>query len=258
MISFTDAAIYTWIGGFIWPLVRILGLISVAPVFSHDSLPTASKLGLGVILAIIVAPTLPPMPAVNPASATGILILVQQMIIGLAMGFAMRIVFMAVDMAGAITGMTMGLGFASFFDPQTQGQTVAVGQLLSMLATLVFLAINGHLIMIEGLMESFTTLPIAIAPVDSHAFMQLANWGGMIFSAGLQLSMPMVAALLITNIALGILTRSAPQLNLFGIGFPITLSIGFIILMLALPYLATPLQGFIQQGFNFTQRLFHH
>lgn len=258
MISFTDTAIYAWLGGFIWPLTRILGLIGAAPVFSHDSIPIASKIGLAVILALIIGPTLTHMPSVNPASPAGILILVQQLIIGLAMGFAMRIVFMAVDMAGTITGMTMGLGFASFFDPQTRGQSVAIGQLLGMLATLIFLAINGHLMLIDGLVQSFTSLPISMTFSGTHGFMQMADWGGTIFSAGVQLAMPMIAALLITNIALGILTRSAPQLNLFGIGFPITLGIGFVVLALALPYLATPLQALIQQGFNFTQRLFHN
>jgi len=258
MISFTDTAIYTWLGGFIWPLTRILGLISTAPVFGHNSVPITSKIGLAVILAIIVGPNLPNIPAVNPASLAGILILAQQLIIGLAMGFAMQIIFMAVDMAGTIAGMTMGLGFASFFDPQTQGQTVAISRFMTMLATLVFLSINGHLIMIEGLVESFSTLPISVSALNSHGFLQMANWGGTIFSAGVQLSMPMVAALLITNIALGILTRSAPQLNLFGIGFPITLGMGFVVLALALPYLATPMQALMQQGFNFTQKLFHN
>lgn len=258
MISFTDTAIYSWLGGFIWPLTRILGLISAAPVLGHDSIPVASKIGLAVILALIVGPNLPNMPAVNPASPDGLLILAQQLIIGLSMGFAIRIIFMAVDMAGTVTGMTMGLGFASFFDPQTRGQTVAVSQFMTMLATLIFLAINGHLILIEGLVESFTTLPISMSSPSSHGFLQMANWGGTIFSAGVQLSMPMVAALLITNVALGILTRSAPQLNLFGIGFPITLGIGFVVLALALPYLATPMQTLMQQGFNFTQGLFHN
>ncbi len=257
MISVTEAAIYTWLGGFLWPLTRILGLISAAPVFSHNSIPITSKIGLGVILAIIVGPILPSIPVVNPASLAGILILTQQLIIGLAMGFAMRIVFMAVDMAGTIAGMTMGLGFASFFDPQTQGQSVAISRFLTILTTLIFLAINGHLILIEALVESFSTLPIAMS-LNGHAFLQLANWGGIIFSAGVQLAMPMVAALLITNVALGILTRSAPQLNLFGIGFPITLGIGFAVLAVALPYLATPIQGFIQQGFNFIQQQFHN
>lgn len=256
MISYTDTTIYTWLGSFLWPLSRILGLISVAPVLGHNTVPITAKIGLGVILALIVAPTLTNIPPVNPASVSGLLILAQQLIIGLAMGFAMRIIFIAVDMAGTITSMTMGLGFASFFDPQTQGQTVAISQFLSMMVTLVFLAINGHLILIEGLVESFTTLPIAMGSINPQGYFQIANWGGAIFSAGVQLSMPMVAALLISNIALGILTRSAPQLNLYGIGFPILLGVGLLVLTLVLPYLAGPLQGLIQQGFNVSQQLF--
>lgn len=256
MISFTDTALYAWLGSFLWPLSRILGLISVAPVFGHNSVPVTTKIGLAVILALIVAPTLTNIPPVNPASVSGLLILAQQLIIGLAMGFAMRIIFLAVDMAGTITSMTMGLGFASFFDPQTQGQTVSISQFLSMMVTLVFLAINGHLILIEGLVESFSTLPITMGSINPKGYLQIANWGGAIFSAGVQLSMPMVTALLISNIALGILTRSAPQLNLYGIGFPILLGVGLLVLTLVLPYLSGPLQGLIQQGFNVSQKLF--
>ncbi|MEQ1668710.1 MAG: flagellar biosynthetic protein FliR [Sulfuriferula sp.] len=255
MLSFTDAQFYGWLGSFIWPLTRILGLISIAPVFGHMSVPATGKIGIAVMLTLIVSPTLTNIPIIDPATPAGILILTQQMIIGLAMGFAMRMVFVAVEMAGAISTQSMGLGFASFYDPQTQGQTGSISQLLTMLATLIFLAINGHLILIETLVNSFSTLPVGLSP-NQHGFMQLANWGGLIFSAGVQLAMPMIAALLITNIALGILTRSAPQLNIFGIGFPITLSVGFFVIMLSLPYLTAPIIAFINQSFNFTQRLF--
>jgi len=248
MITLTSAELNTWIATLLWPLTRILGLIAVAPVFGNTSLPVQVKIGIGVMLTLIVAPTIPALPAVEPMSLPGLLILMQQLIIGLGMGFAMRIIFAAVEMAGTITGMTMGLSFASFFDPQSQGQSNFISQFLGLLATLAFLAINGHLLLLSVLAHSFTTLPISTSPMGGQIFRQIADWGGVVFSAGVQLSMPMVAALLITNISLGILTRAAPQLNLFGIGFPITLTVGFFVIGLALPYMATPLERLFQQG----------
>lgn len=255
MITFTSAELNTWIAALLWPLTRILGLIAVAPVFGNTSVPVQVKIGIGVMLTLIVAPTLPALPTVDPMSLPGLLILVQQLIIGLGMGFAMRIIFAGVEMAGTITGMTMGLSFASFFDPQSQGQSNFISQFMALLATLAFLAVNGHLLLLSVLAHSFSTLPISTSPMGAQIFKQMADWGGIIFSAGVQLSLPMVAALLITNIALGILTRAAPQLNLFGIGFPITLTIGFVVIGLALPYLTTPLERLFQQGIEMSGQI---
>ncbi len=255
MITFSAATLYAWIGAFIWPLTRILGLISAAPVFGHSSVPVTFKIGLGVMLAVIVAPNLPPLPAINPASLPGVLILIQQFIIGTAMGFVMRLIFMAIDMAGAMIGMTMGLSFASFFDPETEGQTTSISQFLTLLATLIFLGINGHLLLIADLVNSFQTLPVGLWP-GNHLFLQLANWSGVIFQVGVQLSLPVIAAVLITNIALGILTRASPQLNLFGIGFPLTIGLGYLAIALTLPYLARPMETVLGQGLDFTQALF--
>lgn len=250
MISLTSADLYALIAGLIWPATRILGLIAVAPLFSNRSIPRRLKLTLGLLLSAIVAPVIPAVPLVEPMSMTGMLILAQQFVIGLAMGFAMRIVFSAVEMAGEITGLTMGLGFATFFDPQSQGRSSAISQFLGLLAILLFLAADIHLMMLAALVESFTAMPISPSPMSGEGFYKLVIWGGHIFSAGTQLALPMIAALLITNMALGILTRAAPQLNLFAIGFPLTLGIGFIVLALTLPYLATPLQRLFMDGLD--------
>lgn len=256
MITFTTADINTWIAGLLWPLTRILGLIATAPPFGNVSVPVSTKVGLGVMIALIIAPTVPALPAMDPVSPAGLLILAQQLVIGLAMGFAMRVVFAGIEMAGTIAGMTMGLSFATFFDPQSRGQSTAISQFLVLVATMAFLALNAHLILLSSLADSFHTLPITTAPLGAFGFNQMALWGGRIFSAGVQLSLPIVAALLIINIALGILTRSAPQLNLFGIGFPITLGAGFLVLGITLPYLATPLEHLFQEGLDTAVRAF--
>ncbi|MYN09367.1 flagellar biosynthetic protein FliR [Pseudoduganella aquatica] len=248
MITLSSADINTWIASLLWPLTRILGLISAAPVFGNRSVPTTVKVALGVMLAMIIAPTVPALPAADPMSYAGLLIVVQELLVGAAMGFTLRIVFAAIEMAGEISSLTMGLGFATFFDPNTQGRSSAISQFLALVATLAFLSVNGHLVLLSALAESFQTLPISGIPVSGGGFKHMADWGARIFSAGMQLALPIVAALLITNIALGILTRAAPQLNLFGIGFPITLGIGFLVLAMTLPYMATPLQKLFLQG----------
>jgi flagellar biosynthetic protein FliR len=248
MITLSTADINMWIAGLLWPLTRILGLLAAAPLFGNSSVPVNVKVLLGVALALIIAPTVPAMPGADPASLAGLLILAQELLIGLAMGFAVRIVFSAIEMAGEVASLTMGLGFATFFDPATQGRSSAISQFLSLVATMMFLSVNAHLVLLSALVESFSTLPVSALPIHGGGFRQMADWGGKIFMIGVQLSLPMVAALLITNVALGILTRAAPQLNLFGIGFPITLGVGLLVIAMTLPYLAMPMQNLFLEG----------
>ena len=248
MLTLTSMEMNTWIAALLWPLSRILGLISAAPLFGNSSFPLTGKVLLSVMLAMIMAPAIPAGPAIDPMSLAGLLIVLQEMLIGLAMGFSMRIVFAAVEMAGEVSSLTMGLGFASVFDPQTRGRSSAISQFLTLIATMAFLSVNAHLVLLEGLAESFISLPVSGTPIAVTAPYQMARWGAIIFSAGLQLSLPIVAGLLITNIALGILTRAAPQLNIFGIGFPISLGVGLLLITQTLPYLSMPLQKLFNEG----------
>lgn len=149
----------------------------------------------------------------------------------------------------------MGLGFASFFDPASGGQSTSISQFFGMLAILVFLSINGHLLLISAMLESFHTLPISADGLTHINGMTIAMWASNIFSAGLMMAMPVLAALLITNMALGILTRTAPQLNLFGIGFPITIGMGFLIIALSLPSMLKPMQHLINESFSFVGQI---
>ncbi|HUW50923.1 MAG TPA: flagellar biosynthetic protein FliR [Sulfuricella sp.] len=248
MISFTSAQLGAWLGAFIWPFARILALVGSSPIFGNPSLPLPVKIGLSLVITLVLAPVLGTMPAVEPGSAVGLLILAQQVVIGVSIGFAMTIVFTAVEMAGNIAGMQMGLGFATFFDPQNAAQSPVVAQFLGLIATLVFLASNGHLLMIEALAQSFKVLPVMAQPFSAVGWRVLAGWGGEMFLAGVLLSMPIMAALLTTNIALGIMTRAAPQLNIFSVGFPITLAAGFVVLALALPYFSPVFDRLIHDG----------
>ena len=255
MLTLTSIEMNTWIAALLWPLTRILGLITAAPLFGNTSFPISAKVGLGVMLAMIIAPTVPALPAADPLSMAGLMILVQEMLIGLAMGFAMRIVFAAVEMAGEVASMTMGLGFATVFDPQSRGRSSAVSQFVALIATMVFMSVNAHLVLIEVLAESFVSLPISATPMSSSMGLALVGWASTIFSTGLQLSLPIVAALLITTVALGILTRAAPQLNIFGIGFPISLGVGMLLLSQTLPYLSGPMQNLFNEGLEASRRI---
>ena len=255
MLYVSTAELNTWIAALLWPAARILALIAASPVFGNARIPMRVKVALGLMMALVIAPTVPAMPAADPSSWAGFLILMREIVIGIGMGFAMRLVFAAVEMAGEISSLTMGLGFASFFDPMSQGRSSAVSQFLVWIATLALLAVNGHLVLVEALAESFQTLPIAAISFHNNGFWELVRWGGQIFTSGLQLALPIVAALLITNVALGILTRAAPQLNLFGIGFPITLGVGFLTLTMALPFMNMPLQNLVNQGVEKVRQL---
>lgn len=243
MISFTSAQLSAWLAAFIFPLARILALIASSPIYGIKEVPARIKVGLALAITLIIAPTLDIPADLDPASAQGLFVLMQQIIAGLIIGFAIRLIFAAVEMAGDIAGMQMGLGFASFYDPQNATFTPVVAQFLGIIASLVFLAADGHLYMLSALADSFQDFPIGASVPSANAFRTIAEWGGSLFSHALQFSLPLIGALLITNLALGILTRSAPQLNIFAVGFPITITVGFVTLLLSLPYL-TPLMEY--------------
>ncbi len=250
MLSVTAAQLDAWIAALMFPLARLLGLFSAAPVFSNRGVSVRVRLAIGLGVAVAIVPVMPPMPAIPPASGVGMMVFVQQMFIGIAIGFMMRLVFAAVDVAGALIGMQMGLSFATFFDPDSGGQTAVLSDFLSLVATLLFLAVNGHLLLIDVLVRSFEWLPVGIEPLRAGGWGYVARAGVTVFAAGLLLSLPIVAVLLVANIALGVLTRAAPQLNLFAVGFPITLTAGFIGLVLVMTSFAPVIHGMFEDGFD--------
>ncbi|HZX30220.1 MAG TPA: flagellar biosynthetic protein FliR [Rhodocyclaceae bacterium] len=250
MISITTAQLDAWIAAFIYPLARILAVIATAPFWGSTAIPRRIRLLLGIAVAVGLAPALPPMPAVSPVSGPGVWILVQQMLIGLGMGFAMRVVYSAVDIAGEFIGLQMGLGFATFYDPLSSSQTPVITEFMDLLALLLFLSINGHLIYVATLAQSFTAIPVSATPLGTGSWLTLVELGSRMFSAGLLLALPVVIALIIANLAMAVLTRAAPQLNIMSIGFPITLVGGFLALAMSLNYLATPLQALFEQGLS--------
>ena len=250
MLSVTSAQLEGWLALLAYPMARILGFLGAAPVFGNNAVPRRIKLMVGLAVTLGLMPVVPSVPQAALDSWSGLLLIVQQTLIGIAMGLVLRVVFAALDLMGEIISLQMGLSFATFFDPIAGGQTAVVGEFLTLLATLVLLSLNGHLLMLDALARSFEWLPVSATLPHRGGWMILVRFGASIFASGLLMALPVVTALLITNIALGVLTRAAPQLNLFAIGFPITLTVGFGVLILALNHLAPLLQHFYDVGFG--------
>ena len=249
MLSVTSAQLEGWLALLAYPMARILGFLGAAPVFGNNAVPRRIKLMVGLAVTLGLMPVVPSVPQAALDSWAGLLLIVQQTLIGIAMGLVLRVVFATLDLMGEIISLQMGLSFATFFDPLAGGQTAVVGEFLTLLATLVLLSLNGHLLMLDALARSFEWLPVTATLPHKGGWMVLVRFGASIFASGLLMALPVVTALLITNIALGVLTRAAPQLNLFAIGFPITLTVGFGVLLLTLGHLAPLLQHFYDVGF---------
>jgi flagellar biosynthetic protein FliR len=253
MVTVTSAQIDAWVATLLWPFLRILALVGTAPILHDRSVPARLKIGLAAALAVLVAPTLPP-PAVGIASAYAPLAAAQQLLIGAALGFAMRIVFAAVELAGDQIGLQTGLAFAGFIDPQSGASAPLVGSFLGLLAALVYLSLDGHLQLVAILVESFSVWPVAPAATASIDAARLAGWGGELFRLGLQLAAPVAATMLLVNLALGVLARSAPQLNIFAVGFPATLLTGLALVAALLPLFGPALQRAIEGGLQLLLR----
>jgi flagellar biosynthetic protein FliR len=218
-----------------WPFVRIGACFMVAPIFSAQFVPARLRVLLAVVLAFMISPLVPEPEGVTLFSIPGFIITVQQMLIGAALGFCMEILFDAVTMGGQLLANSMGLSFAFNIDPVHGASTPALGQFYSLLVTLTFLALNGHLILIETLVDGFRTLPVGATGLGSDGMWTVVMWGSQIFSGALAVALPGITALLIVNVAFGVMSRAAPQLNLFAVGFPITLVFGLVIVLAGLP-----------------------
>lgn len=250
MISFSGAQLDAWLAAFMFPLARILALLASAPVFNNSAQPARVRLAVGLVITVALAPVLPPMPAIPAGSWVGLVVLAQQILIGLLMGFTLRIAFVAVDIAGELVGLQMSLSFAVLYDPQNGAQTPVLSEFLGLFATLLFLAMNGHLLTLSVLAESFRLLPVSAQPFGSGGFAALLAWSSTLFSAGVLLALPLIAALLIANLAMGVLARVAPQLNIFAVGFPVTLMTGFVVLTFSIPYLGAALERLFDRAFH--------
>jgi flagellar biosynthetic protein FliR len=250
VISVTSAQLDAWLAAFLFPLARIMGMLASAPFFGNRAQPARIRLIAGLVITVALVPALPAAPPIPAGSWIGLAVLAQQIVIGLLLGFTLRIAFAAIDLASELIGMQMGLSFAVFYDPQHGGQTPVLAEFLGLLTTLIFLAMNGHLLVLQVLAESFRLLPVGTTPLGAGGFAAFLAWSSTLFTAGLLLALPLIAALLIANLAMGVLARVAPQLNIFAVGFPVTLLAGFVVLMFSIPYFGAAMEKLFDGAFR--------
>jgi flagellar biosynthetic protein FliR len=251
VISFTEAQILGWITPLLWPFLRTLALFTALPVLGTRTVPMRVRIGLAAFIALAAQAGLPEMPAVALDSPTAFMLVLQQAVIGLAMGFAVRVVFAAVEFAGEVVGLQMGLNFAGFFDPVTAGNSNAAGRFFGTLVAWLFMVGGGHLLVIAAVVQSFQTFPAGAEPLAFVMTTLPQRWGGEIFSLGLWIALPMVTMLLMVNLVLGVVSRVASQLNVFSVGFPVTLSVGLLGMLLTLPALQQPFTVALERMLSF-------
>ncbi|NHQ85861.1 flagellar biosynthetic protein FliR [Iodobacter sp. HSC-16F04] len=251
----SQAQIDLWLAIFWWPFCRIFGFLLADPFYSSKAISVKVRVCVAIFISLIIAPVLPAMPQVPVVSPAGILIVINQLLIGIAIGYIVRIIFSAMEMAGHLAGLQMGLGFASFYDPLHATSVPIVAQFLSLMTILVFLALNGHLMVLHTLLDSFTSLPVRAEPISGLGFKLLVDYGALIFRAGVLLSLPVIGSLLVTNLAVGIMTRAAPQLNVFAVGFPLMMGIGLLAMYLSMPYMPAHIEMMLSDGSKFAARM---
>jgi len=253
MVTFSEAQVMAWITPWLWPFFRVMGLFTAAPVLSMRAIPRRVRMGLGLLIVVAAQPTLPEMPVVALNSPQALMVLAQQVLIGLTMGFAARVVFAAIEFAGEIVGLQMGLNFASFFDPMSGGQATAVSRFYGTMAAWLFVVMNGHLLLTAAVVNSFETFPVSDQPLAFLSVVQPQVWGAEIFKTGLWVALPVVAMLSLVNLVMGLISRVAPQMNIFSIGFPVTLGVGLTGLWLTLPMMQVPLTMAIERMLSYFQ-----
>ncbi len=254
MIAVTSMELNTWMYAFLWPLLRVGAMFSVAPIFGARMVPVKVRAALALVMSLMMAPmivqdTVP----VEIFSADGLLVGTQQVLIGLTMGFTLQLVFSSIVIAAQSIAMSMGLGFANAVDPQNGVQVPVVAQYYLTLATLMFLALNGHLVLVQLLVDSFISLPVGTTGLTPTDYWSLVSWGSRMFAGAVAIALTAIASLLLVNLAFGVMSRAAPQLNIFGVGFPVMMLTGFVIIMLSVPGITPHVSNLAQEAFLLLQ-----
>lgn len=229
MTALTDAELTAWVGSFLWPFFRIGAFFMAAPIFGANMVPPQVRIGLAFFLTLVLLPLLPPVPVTLDALSPRIwLLIVQQILIGVSLGFLVQLLFQVFIIFGQIVAMQIGMGMAQMADPASGVNVTVLSQYALILTNLVFLASGGHLVVIYTLAESFTIIPVGFEGLSRERSWMIAIQGGWLFAGALLMALPIIMAKLVVNIALGVVTRAAPQLNIFVIGFPVMMILGLV------------------------------
>jgi flagellar biosynthetic protein FliR len=241
MITLTEQQLMALLSPLIWPFFRVLAVFTAAPIFSSKAFPVRAKIALAFFISLASQASLQDQPIVSLSSPEALGTLLQQVGIGLAIGFTVRLVFACIELAGEIVGFQMGLNFASFFDPSFNTQSSAVAKFFGHMAAFMFIVMNGHLLVIMAVVKSFKAFPVDQNFLEALKMMKFYELGANLFATGLWIALPMVGMLMFVNLAMGVVSRVAPQMNIYAIGFPITLTAGLISIAAVLPMLDQPL-----------------
>ena len=254
-MNITEQQILSYLALFIWPFMRISSMFISIPVFSGRALPAKVRVIAAFLITLIVVPVLPDKPEVTMFSYQGLMVTIQQIMIGLATGFVLQMVFAVMMVGGQSIAFSMGLGFASMVDPATGVQVPVVAQVFVVSSSLMFLGVNGHLLLIEMLVESFNTLPVAVVGFSLGDLWNIIAWSSQIFIGGVLLALPVMSALLFVNISFGVAARAAPQLQIFGVGFPITIMLGMVLIWVSIANSLNVFSEVLTDGFRLISQL---
>lgn len=255
MLEFTALELNGWVSQYFYPFARIAGCLGVMPLLGSKLVPRQIRVLLSVFITLIIAPLLPPMPNVEPMSLASFIIIFEQMLIGIVLGFMVEIVTQVFVLAGQLIAMQTGLGIATTVDPAQGVSVVVVSQWFLFLTSLTFLALNGHLVVLEVVVESFYTMPIGGGAWTADDYGRMVRWGGWMFASALVIALPALTSLLIVNFAFGVMTRAAPQLNIFSLGFPVTMLVGLAIIWLTIGHLGESFHTLLETLFGFLRSL---
>ena len=247
MVSISEAQLVEWLSPILWPFLRILAVFTAAPVFSSRAFPLRAKIALAFLIAYAAQASLPNQPVIGVNDAQALGAVAQQVGIGLAIGFTVRLVFGAFELAGQVVGFQMGLGFAAFFDPSTSAQSSAMGRFYANMAALLFVVVNGHLMVVMAVVQSFAAFPVDQNFLQALGSMKLYDLGADLFASAFWIALPVIAMLMFANLALGIVSRVAPQMNIYAIGFPVTLAVGLVGVAATLPMLEQPFSALLER-----------
>jgi len=249
--TITYGQIESWVGSAFWPFVRIGACLMAAPMFSASYVPPRIRIVLAAGLTLVALPLIPRPEGLTVLSGDGVVTTVQQILIGAALGFILQMIFEAVNLGGQLIANGMGLGLAVTVDPLLNVETPALGQLFVMLGSLTFLALDGHIALIDILVTSFKGLPIGPHGFSAQAMHSFADWGDQLFLGALRVALPGMTALMVINLAFGAISRAAPALNLFAIGLPIGLVFGLMVVFLGLPNMQGGFVELLKSTFQF-------
>lgn len=230
-MDFSAEFLLNWLASFLWPLFRISSMLMVMVAIGSRTTPTRIRLFFALSLTFAVFPVLPAPPAgIELFSFASAIVILQQILIGIAIGTVSVFAVQTFVIAGQIIAMQTSLGFASMADPANGQSSPVVGQFYVLLVTLIFLSLDGHLLMIEMIVRSFETLPVSMKGLMAVDYQKLAGWFSTMFSAALAFSVASMVAMLLVNLSFGIMTKAAPQLNIFSLGFSVSMVFGLFVL----------------------------